>query len=320
MKYRYTGLLFLATLFFAGISWATPQLGQWELLFSNDDGRAVALDVYRETPVILDKNGHIYFLNKEIGKEATGDWFGEVYESWQKVSGGGVAMDISIDGDGVPWVVGLRSNKIYHLDSNFASPNSGWLEYPGNGKAKRISVSRENGIPYIIGAVSGRIFKGEKNGWTALSGKLLDSSGTDLPNTLKAQDLYAMSYSATGNDKGEWHDLVFAINEDKRVFLYAPIKEAWLELPGNARASAVIASGKLVYIIGEDNKFYGLDLAGAKEWSIAAEGTGKDLAFSQVDIFQPFLTQSGKKIPSSTHRHVWTISEKGQVLRTFVAY
>lgn len=320
MKNKITVILFLLISFTATSRASAPQLGEWQLLFDNDDGRAVAIDVYRETPVILDKEGHIYFLNKEIGKEATGDWFGEVYENWQKVSGGGEAMDISIDDDGVPWVVGLKSNKIYHLDGDFAGSNRGWIEYPGNGKAKRISVSRENRTPYIIGAVSGRIFKGENNGWTALDEKLLDSSGKEISGTLNALDLYAMSYNAVGNDKPEWHDLVFAINQDKRVFLHVPAKKAWLELPGNARASAVVASGKLVYIIGEDNKFYGLDLSDGKQWDTAGTGTGKDLAYSQVNIFQPFIRQNGKSIPYSTYRYIWTIGDKGRVYRAFVAY
>jgi hypothetical protein len=321
MKFRYTGFLFLVTFFFSGISWATPpQLGQWNLLFSNDDGRAVALDVYRETPVILDEKGHIFFLNKEIGKESTGDWFGEVYESWQKVSGGGEAMDISIDGDGVPWVVGLKSNKIYHLDGNFASPNSSWLEYPGNGKARRISVSKANGSPYMIGARSGHIYGGDGKAWKMLPVKLLDSSGQEISDTFNALDLFAESYNAGSSDKPDWYDLVFIINHDKKIFIYLPEKKGWQELPGNARASALVSSGKLVYIIAEDGKFYGLDLSKDKEWTPAGPGSGKDLAFSQVDTFQPFLTQGGKKVPSSSHRHVWTISKKGQVLRAFVAY
>jgi len=320
MKYKITAMLLLLISFTATSRAGSPQLGEWQLLFEKDDGRAVAIDVYRETPVILDREGHIYFLNKEIGRESTGDWFGEVYENWQKVSGGGKAMDISIDGDGVPWVVGRKSNKIYYLDGDFAGPNRGWMEYPGNGKAKRISVSRETRTPYMIGAVSGRIFKGENNGWNALDEKLLDSSGKEKSGTLNAVDLYAMSYTAAGNDKPEWHDLVFAINQDKRVYLHVPAKKAWLELPGNARASAVVASGKLVYIIGEDNKFYGLGLPDGKTWDSAGTGTGKDLAFSQVDIFQPFIRQNGKGIPSSTYRYIWTIGDKGRVYRAFVAY
>jgi len=321
MKYKYTGFLFLTTLFFSGTSWSTPpQLGQWELLFSNDDGRAVALDVYRETPVILDKKGHIFFLNKEIGKESSGDWFGEVYESWQKVSGGGIAMDISIDDDGVPWVVGLKSNKIFHLDSNFASPNSGWLEYPGNGKARRLSVSKANGSPYMIGARSGHVYGGDGKAWKRLPVKLLDSSGQEISDTFNALDLFAESYNAGSSDKPDWYDLIFIINHDKKIFLYLPEKKAWQELPGNARASALVASGKLAYIIAEDGKFYGLDLSNGKEWTSAGPGFGKDLAFSQVDTFQPFVSQGGKKIPSSSHRHVWTISEKGQVFRAFVAH
>lgn len=311
-------LLFISFTIFSHAD--SPKLGEWQLLFKNDDGRAVAIDVYRETPVILDKEGHIYFLNKEIGKETNGEWFGEVYENWQKVSGGGEAMDISIDGNGVPWVVGLKSNKIYYLDGDFAGPNRGWIEYPGNGKAKRMAISRENRTPYMIGAVSGRVFKGENNGWTALEEKLLDSSGKKIPGTLNAVDLYAASNSILKNEKTEWNDLVFAINQDKRVFLYVPEKKAWLELPGNARATAVVASGKLVYIIGEDNKFYGLDLPDGKSWNSAGSGTGKGLAFSQIDIFQPFIRQEGKRIPSSTYRYIWTIDEKGRVYRAFVAY
>lgn len=298
----------------------SPKLGEWQLLSQHDDGRAIAIDVYRETPVILDKEGHIYFLNKEIGKESNGEWFGEVYENWQQVSGGGEAMDISIDGDGVPWVVGHKSNKIYYLDGDFAGSNRGWIEFPGNGKAKRISVSRENRTPYMIGAVSGRIFKGENNGWTALDEKLLDASGKEISGTLNAVDLYAASYNTVDKAKPKWNDLVFAINQDKRVYLHVPAKNAWLELPGNARASGVVASGKHVYIIGADNKFYGLDLPDGKSWDLAGTGTGKDLAFSQVDIFQPFIRQEGKRIPSSTYRYIWTIGEKGRVFRAFVAY
>ena len=320
MKNTFSTILLLLAFVTVSSTASSPQLGKWQLLFDNDDGRAVAIDVYRETPVILDQEGHIFFLNKEIGKEASGDWFGEVYESWQKVSGGGEAMDISIDGDGVPWVIGLKSNKIYHLDGDFAGPNRGWIEYPGNGKAKRISVSRENRTPYMIGAVSGRIYKGENNGWTALEEKLLDSSGKELSDTLNAVDLYAVSYNAESDDKPEWHDLVFAINQDKRVFLHVPAKKAWLELPGNARASTVVASGKLVYIIGEDNKFYGLDLPDGKTWESAGEGTGKDLAFSQINTFQPFVRQNGEGVPSSTYRYIWTIGDKGRVYRAFVAH
>ncbi len=320
MKAKIAVFLLLLISFTAISQASAPQLGKWQLLFDNDDGRAVAIDVYRETPIILDKEGHIYFLNKEIGKESTGNWFGEVYENWQKVSGGGEAMDISIDSDGVPWVVGLKSNKIYHLDGDFTGQNRGWIEYPGNGKAKRISVSRETRTPYMIGAISGRIFKGKNNVWIALDEKLLDSSGKEIAGTLNALDLYAMSYNAAGNNKPEWYDLVFAINQDKRVYLYAPEKRAWLELPGDARASAVVASGKLVYIIGEDNKFYGLELPDGKTWDIAGAGTGQDLAFSQVNIFQPFIRQNGKSIPSSTYRYIWTIGDKGRVYRAFVAY
>ncbi len=320
MKNKIAAILLLLISFTITSQADSPKLGEWQLLFENDDGRAVAIDVYRETPVILNKEGHIYFLNKEIGRESTGEWFGEVYENWQKVSGGGEAIDISIDGDGVPWVVGRKSNKIYYLDGDFAGPNRGWIEYPGDGKAKRISVSRENRTPYMIGAISGLIFKGENNGWTALDEKLLDSAGNEISGTLNAVDLYAASYNTVHNEKPEWHDLVFAINQDKRIFLHIPAKKAWLELPGNARASAVVASGKLVYIIGKDNKFYGLDLSGGKTWNPAGNGTGKDLAYSQVDIFQPFIRQNGKNIPSSTYRYIWTIGDKGRVYRAFVAY
>lgn len=320
MKNKITSilLLFFSLTFISHAD--SPKLGEWQLLFAGDDGRAVAIDVYRETPVILDKEGHIYFLNKEIGKETNGKWFGEVYESWQKVAGGGEAMDISIDGDGVPWVVGQKSNKIYYLDGDFTGPNRGWIEYPGKGKAKRISISRENKIPYMIGAVSGRVFKGENNVWVALDENMMDSSGKKIPGTLDAVDLYAASYNTVSNEKPEWNDLVFAINKDKRVFLHVPAKKAWLELPGNARASAVVASGKLVYIVGEDSKFYGLGLPDEKKWNSAGSGTGKDLAFSQVDVFQPFIRQEGKRIPSSTYRYIWTIGEKGRVYRAFVAY
>ena len=321
MKYRYTRFLLLTTLFLTGTCWAAaPQLGEWKLLFANDDGRAVAIDVYRETPVILDKNGHIFFLNKEIGKESTGDWFGEVYESWQKVSGGGVAIDLSIDGDGVPWVVGLKSKKIYYLDGDFSGPNRGWLEHPGNGRASRISVSKTTGTPYMIGVRSARVFKGDSNGWTPLPVKLLDSNGQELAGTLQAMDIFSESDKENAGNIVDWHDHVYAITKDKRIFLYMPEKKAWQELPGNARAKAVVTSGKLVYIIGEDNKFYGLKLADDKKWNLAGAGTGTALAFSKVDIFQPFIRQSGKQVPSSTHRHVWTIGKDGQVYRAFVAY
>jgi len=320
MKTKRSAVLIFLLLLTATSHASAPKLGDWQLLFDSDDGRAVAIDVYRETPVILDKEGHIYFLNKEIGKETTGKWFGEVYESWQKVSGGGEAMDISIDGDGIPWVVGLKSNKIYYLDGDFAGSNRGWIEYPGNGRAKRISVSRENRTPYMIGAVSGHVFKGENKGWTELDEKLIDSSGTELPNSLNALDLYAVSYNADRKQNAEWHDLVFAINQDKRLFLHVPAKKAWLELPGNARATAVVASGKLVYIIGEDNKFYGIDLPKGKIWDAAGEGSGRDISYSQVNVFQPFIRQSGKGIPSSTYRYIWTISQDGRVYRAFVAH
>lgn len=89
MKNINTATLFLITLLVSSTSWAVaPPLGEWELLFENDDGRAVALDVYHETPVIIDVKGHMYFVNKEIGKESSGEWFSEVYESWQRVPGG----------------------------------------------------------------------------------------------------------------------------------------------------------------------------------------------------------------------------------------
>jgi hypothetical protein len=320
MKYLYRRFLFLVTIYlFATSCSAAPQLGEWKQLFASDDGRAVAIDVYRETPVILDKNGHIFFLNKEIGKESTGQWFGEVYENWQRVSGGGVAQDISIDGDGVPWVVGLKSKKIYHLDSNFAGQNSGWIEYPGNGRARRISVSKANGTPYIIGARSGRVYGGDGKLWTPLPVKLLDDKGQELREPFNPTDLFAESYNAGSSDKPDWYDVVFIINQDKRIFVYSPEKKAWQELPGNARASALVASGRLVYIVAEDGKFYGLDLSSDKEWTSAGPGTGKDLAISQVDIFQPFIRQGGKRVPSSSHRHVWTIGDKGQILRAFVA-
>ena len=321
-----TPTLFLITLLVSSAAWAAaPQLGEWELLFENDDGRAVALDVYHETPVILDAKGHMYFINKEIGKESSGKWFSEVYESWQRVPGGGEAMDISMDGDGVPWVVGINSHKVYHLDGPIegdlsANSHHGWIEHPGNAKARRISVSKTNGTPYIIGAVSGLVFKGTVTGWTALSATLLDSKGQNLNTTLNAVDLFAESYNAGDSENPDLRDLVFAINQDKRVFLYVPEQGAWLELPGNGRATSVVASGKLVYIIGEDAKFYGLDLTTDKTWAPAGSGTGKDLAFSQIDTFQPFISQNGQISPSSSHRHVWTIGEKGQVFRAFVAY
>lgn len=321
MKLHTARLLSLATLLFSGVVCASPpQLGEWQLLFPNDDGRAVAIDVYRETPVILDSKGQIFFLNKEIGKESTGEWFGEVYENWQKVSGGGEASDISIDGDGIPWVVGLNSKKIYHLDGDFAGQNRGWVEHPGNGRGSRISVSKATGIPYMIGARSGYIYQGSDKGWTRLPIKLLDSKGEEINRPLNAMDLYAESDNAGDTSATGWHDHVYTVTRDKRVYLYQPDKQAWQELPGNARAEAIVTSGKLVYIIGDDKKFYGLNLPGDKEWSIAGTGTGKDLAFSQVDIFQPFITQGGKKVPSSSYRYVWTINESGQVLRAFVAY
>ena len=50
------------------------------------------------------------------------------------------------------------------------------------------------------------------------------------------------------------------------------------------------------------------------------EGKGKDLAFSQVSVFQPFVTQGGKPVQSSSHRHIWTIGDDGRVYRAFVAY
>lgn len=326
MKNKTTYQLFLITLLFSSTGWATaPQLGAWEQLFANDDGRAIALDVYHETPVILDAKGHMFFVNKEIGKEASGEWFGEVYESWTRVPGGGEAMDISIDGDGVPWVVSINTNKIYHLDGPIEGDFSTdthhtWLEYPGNAKARRISVSKTNGTPYIIGAVSGRIYKGNGAGWTALPVRLLDSQGQELNTALNALDLFAEAYNTGDGENPDLQELVFAINQDKRVFLFVPEQNAWLELPGNAVATSVVASGKLVYIIGEDGKFYGLDLTSDKQWAPAGSGTGKDLAFSQVDVFQPFASQNGIKTPSSSHRHVWKIGEKGQVYRAFVAY
>jgi len=311
----------LSILVFSGTAEAgAPQLGDWQLLFKNDDGRAVALDVYRETPVILDAKGEIYFLNTEIGMESKGSWFGEVYENWQKVSGGGTAIDISVDGNGVPWVVSKRGRKIYYLDGDFRGTNRGWIEHPGNGRASRISVAKASGVPYMVGATTGRVFKGTDNGWEALPTKLLDSTGRAMGSTLQAKDLYAKSYDVGNPDSPDWRELVFVINGDNRVYLYSAEDGVWRQLPGDIQARAVITSGQLVYIIGTDGHYYGTSLPDGTGWDKVAKGKGRDLAYSQVSTFQPFVSQGGKHVQSSSHRYIWSIGEKGQVYRAFVAY
>jgi hypothetical protein len=297
-----------------------PPLGKWELLFKDDDGRAAALDVYRETPVILDTKGHIYFLNKEIGMEAKGKWFGEVYENWQRVSGGGVAIDISVDGDGVPWVVGKKSRKVFHLDGDYSGPNRGWIEHPGNGRASKISVSKASGTPYMIGATTGRVFKGTDTGWQAMPTRLLDSKGEPIAGMLQAKDIYAKSYDFGSEESPDLREVVFIINSDDMVYLYSDKDAAWRRLAGDRKAKSVVTSGKYIYIIDLDGQFYGTSLLGADDWAKAADGKGKDLAFSQVSIFQPFVRQGGKPVHSSSHRHIWTIGDDGRVYRAFVAY
>jgi hypothetical protein len=309
-------IILFASLITFSTAYATARLSDWELLFDNDDGRAVALDVYRETPVILDANGNIYYLNKEIGGERKGEWFGDVYENWQKLAGSGYGQDISIDGDGTPWVVERESLRVLYMDGHIHDPH-GWLEYPGHAKASKISVSKTTGTPYIIGAVSGQIFQGTKNGWKPLPINLVNADGTPGAGPLKAIDLYVDSHEAMQAGKPVLHTRVFAINRDKRIYKYdvhAPTT-AWQEIEGNGRAERIVSNRGLTYIIGEDKKFYGLHYLEDKEWRLAAPGTGKDLAFSEVKVFQPFVGSGTSKV-----RYVWTVGAKGRVFRAFSAH
>lgn len=306
----------LTTLFSIQTANATARLGDWELLFDNDDGRAVAIDVYRDTPLILDEKGGIYYLNKEVGNERKGEWFGDVFESWQRVSGSGNGIDISVDGDAVPWVVERNSHRVLYLDGNIFDPH-GWMEYPGNAKASRISVSRMTGTPFIIGARSGHIFQGTGRGWKRLPTALVDSQGKPAAAPLKAIDLFVDSHEALGDDGPETHERILAINHDKRIYMYNAHSKAaeWKEIPGDGRAERVAGLRGLTYIIGEDKKFYGIHLPDDKQWLVAGLGTGKDLTRSEVDVFQPFVGSGRTKV-----RYLWTVGEKGRVFRAFIAH
>ncbi|HBE93559.1 MAG TPA: hypothetical protein DDW55_13990 [Gammaproteobacteria bacterium] len=314
-SYKLVIFFFITSLFSTGAAHATARLGDWELLFDKDDGRAVALDVHRETPVILDAKGGIYYLNKEVGGERKGEWFGDVYESWQKVSGSGYGMDISLDGDGIPWVVELNTHRVLHLDGNIYDPH-GWIEHPGNAKAKKISVSKKTGAPFIIGANSGHIFQGTDKGWKRLPTTLVDANGKPAAAPLNAIDVYVDSHDSRYADKPT-HSRIYVINQDKRVYQYdihAP-SDAWKEMKGGARAEKIASSRGLTYIIGEDKKFYGFHYPDDKEWMIAGPGSGKDLAYSEAGIFQPFVGSGTSKL-----RYLWTVGEKGRVFRAFIAH
>lgn len=308
--------LLVSTLLSIPTANATARLGDWELLFDNDDGRAVAIAVYRDTPLILDAEGGVYYLNKEVGGERKGEWFGDVFESWQKVSGSGNGIDISVDGNAVPWVIERNSNRVLYLDGNIYD-SQGWIEYPGNARASRISVSRMSGTPFIIGARSGHIFKGTGKGWKRLPTTLTDNQGKPASAPLKAVDLFVDSHDFLGEDGPEVHERILAINHDKRIYMYNADRpsDSWKELPGDGRAERVAGLRGLTYIIGEDKKFYGIHLPDDKEWLVAGPGTGKDLTRSEVDVFQPFVG-TGK----STVRYLWTVGEKGRVFRAFIAH
>ena len=308
--------ILVSTLFSVPTANATARLGDWELLFDNDDGRAIAIDVYRDTPVILDEKGGIYFLNKEIGGERKGEWFGEVFENWQKVSGSGNGIDISVDGNGVPWVIERNTNRVLYLDGNLYDSH-GWIEHPGNAKARKISVSSVTGTPYIIGARSGHIFKGTDKGWQRLPIALTGADGNPTTGPLNAVDLAVDAHEFMGENGPETHERILAINKDGRIYKYHAHNpgEAWQELQGDMRAVRVAGMRGLTYIIGEDKKFYGIHLPVDKSWQLAGPGTGKDLARSEVGVFQPFVG-SGK----SMVRYLWTVGEKGRVFRAFVGH
>ncbi len=316
ISYKFVIPALLTTLFSIQTANATARLGDWELLFDNDDGRAVAIDVYRDTPVILDDKGGIYYLNKEIGGERKGEWFGEVFENWQKVSGSGNGIDISVDGDGVPWVIERNTSRVLYLDGNIYDPH-GWIEHPGNAKARKISVSSVTGTPFIIGARSGHIFKGTDKGWQRLPTTLVGADGKPAAASLDAIDLAVDAHEFMNTDGPETHERILAINKDGRIYMYHAHDpgKSWVELPGNMRATRVAGMRGLTYIIGEDKKFYGIHLPDDKTWQTVGPGTGKDLARSEVSVFQPFVG-SGK----STVRFLWTVGEKGRVFRAFIAH
>jgi hypothetical protein len=314
--YKLVLFFFISSLFSIGTAHATARLGDWELLFDKDDGRAVAIAVYRETPIILDAKGGVFYLNKEVGGEREGKWGGEVFESWQKVSGSGNGIDISVDGDGVPWVVERNTHRVLHLDGHIYDPH-GWIEHPGNAKARKISVSRLTDNPFIIGAKSGHIFQGTDKGWKRLPTTLVDADGKPASAPLNALDLFVDSHEIMGENGPETHERILAINHDKRVYMYDAHNpsSAWKELPGGARAEKIAGLRGLTYIIGEDKKFYAIHLPDDKEWILAGPGTGKDLSRSEVEVFHPF-TGAGK----TRLRYLWTVGEKGRVFRAFIAH
>lgn len=318
MKNTYKLVIFfvITTLFGISTAHATARLGDWELLFDNDDGRAVAIAVYREIPLIIDSNGGVFYLNKEVGGERSGKWGSEVFESWQKVPGSGNGIDISVDGDGVPWVVERNTNRVLYLDGNIYKSH-GWLEHPGSAKAKKISVSRKTSTPFIIGAKSGHIFQGTDTGWKRLPTALEDADGNPATAPLNAVDLFVDSHEMMGEDGPEIHERILAINHDKRIYMYHAHSPsgAWKELPGGARAERIAGLRGLTYIIGEDKKFYGIHLPDDKKWTVVGPGTGKDLTRSEIDVFHPFTGAGKTKL-----RYLWTVGEKGRVFRAFIAH
>lgn len=313
-------LVLLATLFAGQASGEAPPLGSWEVLFAADDGRAVALDVYRETPLIVDGQGGVYYLNEEVALEQQGQYFGDVYANWQKVAGSGRGIDISVDGDGVPWVVERGSGRVLFLDGNFYGPDRGWLEYPGQVRARRVAVSKLTGEPYAIDMHSGQVLKGTGNGWVALSNVIVGADGQQLAVAFNAIEIYVDAYDFGTAEKPSWQDRLFAINQDHRLFQYQPKDKRWQELPGDIRAWAVAASGRLVYVVGKDGAFYGLDWPSGTRWTAAGGGSGRDLAYTEIEEFHPFVRRGGKEVPATSFRYLWTIGPEGKIMRAFVAH
>ena len=147
-----------------------------------------------------------------------------------------------------------------------------------------------------------------------------NSDGNPLPGQLNASDIYVDSHNTGSESSPEWEDRVFAINHDKRIFIYAPATRDWRELPGNGRATSLAVDGNLVYIIVEDGSFYGIRYPDGKQWIPAGDGKGKSLAYSRVEIFHPFVRSGGKEVPTSSYHYLWTIGTEGRVFRAFVAH